>query len=157
MVRKAWHLLLVIALLAAVALAAPGCDYSGDETAAAAGENVVDLPPMEPPEKGNPKLDSHLNALISAYERGEAEAYAAARDIKLPDGDRVRVRIVCVTGQVQAAVEVAGTLGTVENTSRRRPSIQAVVPIANLTALAEAESILRIRLPSESVPGTTDE
>ena len=149
MLRRAWHLLLAISLLV-TALFMPGCKRSDElGSSASKAENA--------PKTGNPKLESHLNRLITAYERGEAEAYAAPRDIEVLEGDRVRVSIKCVTGQVEAAARAVGTLGTVEIIVSRYDLIQAVVPIANLTALAEAESILRIRLPDQAVTGTTDE
>ena len=148
MVRKAWHLLLVVMLLAAVALV-PGCDYSGGETAAVAEENVEDLPPIESPEKGNRKLRSGLNNVIAAYERGEAEEYARQSDIKLIDGDKVRVVIWCEPDQAEAAADIASALGEVELITRSG-LVQVVVPITSLTALAEAESIRFIELARSS-------
>lgn len=168
MVRNMISLLLVPMLLSA-SLVVPGCKYSDERgsTAAQAGdltENAADVgdkdkaddedqslsdakeEPPPPAKTGDPKLRSHLDDLISAYERGEAEEYAGLSGIKLLDGDKVRVSIKCVPGQLEAASEIAGTLGTVELISRRG-SVQAVVPIASLTLLAEAESIRSIELP----------
>ena len=161
MVGKAWHLLLVIALLAAVALAAPGCDYSGDGTTAASDEEEphrhdenIEEPPT--PKKGNPKLGSHLWDLISANERGEAEEHAQLReDIDLVDGG-VRVIIECVPGQVESAAAAASEAGAKVELTTRSNLVQAVVPITSLNALAEAGSIRFIRLPHLAVPQVND-
>ena len=110
-------------------------------------EQGEDLSPLlEEPEKGNPKLDSHLNQLIRAERQGEAESFARQSDIELVDGN-VRVEIECLPDQVDAAAKEARALGTVEIISRRLNGVQAVVPITSLTTLAEAESIRFIRLP----------
>ena len=110
------------------------------------GNKGVDLPPIEYPEKGHPKLASHLNRLILAEEQGEAEAFARPRNIKLVNGN-VRVSIECVPGQVEEAAKAVSALGTVELIARFSNGIQAVVPITSLTALADEESIRFIGLP----------
>ena len=159
MYHRAWHILVVVTLLAA-SLSVPGCYYSDEEgnTVAQAGnpqgstpaageeENIV-LPPLpDEPEKGHPKLGGHLNQLISANERGEAEEFARSSGIDLVDGS-VRVTIECVPGQVEAGAKEAAALGIVEIISRRFNGVQALVPITSLTALVEAESIRFVRLP----------
>ena len=154
MFRRACLLLLLITLPTAVVLLASGCDYGGDEPAAAANGEVVDLPPTETSASGHPKLSSKLNRLISANEQGEAEEFARPRGIELVDGS-VQIIIECEPGEVEAAAVAAGALGTVELTTGTL--VQAVVPITSLTALALAESIRFIRLPSRSVPEASNQ
>lgn len=109
-------------------------------------QNVEDPPSIsiEPPEKGNPKLSGTLNQLIRAEEQGEAEEFARPRGIELVDGS-VMVIIECEPGQAEAVAEAASALGIVELSIL--DLVQVVVPITNLTALAEVESIRFIRLP----------
>jgi len=142
--------LLAISLLAAVVLSWPGCAYDQNGTVAAdeepqdtSGENTEDPPP---PKTGNPKLRLGLNQLIAAHERGEAEEWARSHGIDLIDGS-VRVSIECVSGQLEAAVKAVTRLGTVEVIAERSEQIQALIPIASLTALAREGSISSIRVP----------
>jgi len=97
------------------------------------------------PDKANPRLSSHLDRLIDAESRGEAEAFAGPRRIELLDGDKVRITIECVPGHLGAVAETAGAYGIVEMSNRSL--VQAVVPITSLTALAGVEGIRRVRLP----------
>jgi len=60
-----------------------------------AGKEEQDLPPIELPEKGNPKLDSQLNQLVHAERNGETASFAEQSNIELVDG-AVRVIIECV-------------------------------------------------------------
>ena len=132
--KRAIALTVLVCLLLGLLVA--GCTSKPEE-----GEVLPLTPPLE---KGNPKLDSHLNQLIWAERQGVAESFARQRDIQLVDGN-VRVIIECMPRQVEAATEAANALGTVE--LRYRNWVQAVVPITSLTALAEAESIHFVRLP----------
>ncbi len=115
------------------------------------GWEMTSCSPLGPERKGNPKLDSQLNQLIDAERRGEASLFARRNNIELVDGS-VRVIIECVPEEVVAATAVATALGaSVE--ARYRDLLQALVPIANLTALADAPTIRLIRLPREPVAG----
>ena len=76
--------------------------------ACASGQDVVNLPPFDSPDKGNPKLDSQLNQLVCAESSGEAASFAEQSDIELVDGS-VRVIIECVPGQLEAATEAAAS------------------------------------------------
>ena len=93
------------------------------------------------------KLEGHLNQLIRAEQRGEAEEFARQGNIKLLDGN-VRVEIVCLSGHAEEVARAAGAFGIVELT--HRDLVQAVVPITNLNALDELEGIRFIRLPIRS-------
>ena len=90
------------------------------------------------------KLEGHLNQLIRAEERGEAEEFARQGNIKLLDGS-VRVEIECQSGHAEEVARAASTFGIVEGTYR--DVVQAVVPITNLNALDELEGIRFIRMP----------
>lgn len=120
---------------------------------AASNNGGQDLPQIEMPEKGNPKLDSQLNQLVTAQSRGEAALFAEQSAIELVEG-RVRVIIECVPGQVEAATEVATDAGAQLETSHDN-LLQAVVPISSLTTLADEESIHFIRLPRYPLPAAT--
>jgi len=92
------------------------------------------------------KLDTHLNSLVDAERRGEAESFAQLALIDLVDGS-VRVAIECVSGQLDAAVEAAERFGTVEAIAYRAEKLQALIPITSLTTLAREESIQFISDP----------
>ncbi len=142
--------LIIITLLLSgiILLSIPACTSNRDGAALPPpeGPTEVNVPKIEPREKGNPKLGSHLWDIIEAESQGEAESFASGRDnIELVDGG-VRVIIECVPGQVEAAAEAATNAGAKLETSYKN-WLQAVVPITSLTALAEAESIRFIRVP----------
>ncbi len=120
--------------------------------ACTSSRDVTDLPPIELPEKGNPKLDSLLNQLIQAEGRGEANSFAEQHGIKLVDGS-VRVIIECVSGQLEAATKAATDTGATVETSHDN-LLQVVAPISSLTTLTDAPSIRFIRLPQQPLPGT---
>jgi hypothetical protein len=108
------------------------------------------LSQMELPPKGNPKLDSQLNQLISAEGRGEVASFAEQSNIELVGGD-VRVIIECVPGQIELATEAATKAGARIETSSG-DWLQAIVPVTSLTTLANEESIKFIRLPRYPLP-----
>jgi hypothetical protein len=121
--------------------------------AAASGWEVLNLPPFDRPDKGNPKLDSQLNQLVRAERLGEAESFAEQSNIELIEGS-VRVIIECVPNQVDNATIAANNAGaTIE--MDYDDLLQVVVPITSLTALTDAESIRFIRLPQYPTPGAT--
>jgi len=121
--------------------------------AAASGWEIINLPSFDRPDKGNPKLDSQLNQLVRAERLGEAESFAEQSNIELIEGN-VRVIIECVPNQIDNAMLEAQNAGaTIEMDYDNL--LQVVVPITNLTTLAETESIRFIRLPHLATPGTT--
>jgi len=124
------HLFLVIMLLVVVSFSIAGCGTN---------EDVRD------------KLDSRLNPLVDAEKRGETESFARMAGFDLVDGS-VRVLIDYVPGQLEAAVKAAERFGTVETIDYSAKKVQALIPIASLTALAKEESIRFIRDPVESAP-----
>ncbi len=119
--------------------------------ACTSGQDIINLPPPDSPDKGNPKLDSQLNQLVRAESRGEAASFAEQSGIELVDGS-VRVIIECVPGQLEAATEAATNAGAKLETSYDN-LLQVVVPITSLSTLADAASIHFIRLPQYPLPG----
>ncbi len=121
-----------------------GLPFGGQPAGAADGEGE-DLPPLELPEKGNPKLDSQLNQLVSAQtSRRAASSFAQESNIELVD-DNVRVIVESLPDQVDAAVKTASASGVVETTYRNL--LQVVMPVSQLTALADTPGIRFVRLP----------
>jgi len=111
----------------------------------------INLPPLDLPDKGHPKLDSQLNQLVSPTGPGgtlQADSLEAM-------GTEVRVVIESLPGQTDAATEAANDLGVVETSYR--DLLQVVVPITSLTALADTPSIHLVRLPRYPVPHVVSE
>jgi len=121
--------------------------------AAASGWEIINPPSFDRPDKGNPKLDSQLNQLVSAERLGEAESFAEQSNIELIEGS-VRVIIECAPNQVADAMLAAQNAGaTIEMDYDNL--LQVIVPINKLATLTDAESIHFIRLPHLATPGTT--
>lgn len=118
------------------------------------GQDINNLPPLDSPDKGNPKLDSQLNQLVRAERRGEATSFAEQSDIELIDGS-VRVIIESLPGQVEAATQAATNAGAKLETSYDN-LLQVVVPITKLSTLADAAGIRFIRLPYYPLPAATN-
>ncbi len=126
----------------------------GEQPAAAADGEGQDLPPIELPKKGNPKLDSQLNQLVSAETPEKAASFAEETNIDLVDGN-VRVIVECLPDQVDAASRAASELGTIETSYRNL--LQVIVPITQLEALAANPSISLVRLPQYPLLATVSE
>ena len=121
--------------------------------ACTSGQDRNDLPPLDFPDKGNPKLDSQLNQLVSAERRGEAVSFAQQSNIELVDG-AIRVIIEYVPGQLEAATEAVSRADAELETSYAN-LLQAVVPIATLSTLTYAARNHFIRLPQYPLPEVT--
>src|SRR4030042_5714192 len=87
--------------------------YLSGEQVSAADSDGQGLPPIELPEKGNPKLDSQLNRLSSAVSPQKALSFAQQSSIEMVN-DRVRVVVESLPGQVDAVAKSAAALGVVE-------------------------------------------
>ena len=162
MLTRTRPLLFIIPLLVVISLSLPGCtgeqtddaleqdgaSVSDEEEQDTSTENDGDYPYMHISEQPYPKLSSDLNRLVQAEERGEAEEFAYRHCIELVDGC-VTVIINCVPGQCEAAAEAATRAGASEaRVSNHFSWVLAVaVPITNLVALSEEESISWVRLP----------
>jgi hypothetical protein len=113
-------------------------------------QEVQNISPLDLQDKGNPKLDSQLNQLISAESHGEAVSFAEQSNIELVDG-AVRVIIECIPGQIEVAKKTVTDSNATLETSHDN-LLQVIVPIIDLTDLAGEESIKFIRLPLVSLP-----
>ena len=118
--------------------------------ACTSGRDVINLPPLDLPDKGHPQLNSQLNQLVRAERNGQAASFAQQSNIDLVDG-AVRVIIECVPGQLEAATEAVTNAGAKLETSYDN-LLQVLVPITSLTTLADAASIHLIRLPQYPLP-----
>ena len=130
-----------------------GLIFGGQPVAAADGEEL-DISRIELPEKGNPKLDSRLNQLVSANTTRKVESFAQEHNIEMVD-DNVRVIVECLPDQIDEAVRAAADSGIVETSYRNL--LQVVVPVSQLTAVADKPSVRLVRLPSYPVPDVVSE
>jgi len=143
---------LVSALLVAVALGLLGPSFDGVSAGPSPAE-TVSLSGLQPPPKGNPKLESSLGQLIAAYQEGgmfQATSFARQRDLTLQQN---RIRVILVAGSEDIALVseiIKATGGQVEASYRNL--IRALVPIAALEGLAEASGIRFIRPPRKPIP-----
>ena len=133
----------------------PACTFNQEDPEN--GEVIDDLtgltPPQDQPLTENPKLSTHLDYLIQAERRGEAEEFAKSIGIELIDG-KVRVSVKCEYDMIEEATRAARRLGVVELEPIVRddlvhPVIQMVIPITSLNDLAAEKSVKRIRLPAK--------
>ena len=138
----------ILSVIIAIALLTSSFSFIG-QPAVASGEEAVNLSPIEIPDKGNPKLDSQLNHLVSAETPEEAVRFAHQGNIKLVD-NRARVIIECLPGQVKDAIETVSALGIIETSYQNW--LQVVVPISQLEALADTPGVRFIRLPWQPLP-----
>jgi hypothetical protein len=118
----------------------PAFDFGGNFN----GTNLGDLLP----EKGNPKLDSTLNSLISG--RGNSAntmTFSGESDTGEPT---IRVIIESMPGAESAAAEAVRAAGTLE--IEYNGLLQVNLPVSVLAALADNENISFIRLPYEFQP-----
>ena len=99
-----------------------------------------------------PKLSSELSALIRAESSGQADSYAQENNIELINHE-VRVIVEVLPGQIDAASEAANRLGTVETSYDNL--LQVLLPVDNLTNLANEPSVRLVRLPLPVLPDTT--
>ena len=145
---------LIFSTAVIISLLIGGSLLFGGQQVAAAEEEELDTSRIERPEKGNPKLDSQLNQLVSANTTKRVAAFAEESQIEVA-GDNVRVIIECLPGQIEDAAEVADDSGIVEASYENL--IQVVVPISQLTTLADAPSIRLVRMPWEPLPDVVSE
>lgn len=133
----------IVSLIAILALLL-GSYTVAPQLAVASDGGVSKLPPIELPEKDNPKLDSQLNRLVLAKSGGRDAGLAQKSSVELIDNS-VRVVVQSLPGQAGAAIRAAGALGTIETSYRNL--IQMTVPVDRLTALADEASIGFVRMP----------
>jgi hypothetical protein len=131
--------------------------------AAADDEESLNLSQADLPPKGNPKLDSALNGLVA----DEADR-ESGKDMKISDNtsppetmimeahpesvdETVRVIIESAPGKGKKISTTAGDFGSFEG--RYGDLVQMVVPVAQLTALAETQGVRFVRLPMRPLVG----
>ncbi|MEE8471182.1 MAG: hypothetical protein V3S51_07620, partial [Dehalococcoidia bacterium] len=147
----------LFAIALALALLATGLPLSGS-LAVAQDEQLIDLPPIEKPVKGNPKLGSVLDQLAAALEAGGldgAAALAKQRSMDIVDG-RVRVIIEASPGKADAARSAAAALGANVETGYGN-MVRALVPVSSLTGLASDPAIRLVRSPLIAIPSVPSE
>jgi hypothetical protein len=101
-------------------------------------------------DKGLPKLDSQLSQLVDVAGRGDEASFVQQHNIDISNG-AIRVIIECVSGQLEDAKKTAINNGA-EIEAFYENMFQALVPVTNLKALSDAESILFVRLPQRPLP-----
>jgi len=146
-IRNIFTILLIAALLLGMGLP------FGEEPALAneGEEEQLDLTEIELPDKGNHKLDSQLNRLVS-------KADARRSLITVPESsenvteESVRVILEVLPGQVDAASRAAGNLGVIEASYGNL--LQVTVPVSRLAALADDPNIRLVRMPQTPIPAT---
>jgi hypothetical protein len=114
------------------------------------GGGGVVLPPYQPPEKGNPKLDSQLNQLVSAN-ASRAQAFSMGKFGEVT-GNTVRVVVECLPGKIDSVTQAVGDYGVIETSYENL--LQMTVPVSQLTALAELPDIRLVRMPQRPVADT---
>ena len=118
---------------------------AGDAVLAAGYDNADNIESIDtgPLLKGDPKLDSSLNLLVSEfYERqffpsGESESAA--------DKQTVRVIVESLSGYEQETAEISKTFGTIEASYDNL--FQLSIPVSSLKELADNHSVYRVKLP----------
>lgn len=117
-------------------------------------ELLTNLPRIELPHKGHPKLGSVLWELL-ATEEVDAGSFARQRMIELTDG-RIRVVIEAEPGETLRAIETAKALGATVEVSCQN-LVQVVIPVARLISLADDPNVCFVRLPRYACPPVTSE
>ncbi len=150
---KLIRLIIGISLIISPLLLGSGPPFGGQPAAASDGEDL-DLPQIELPEKGNPKLDSQLDQLVSAERRNQVTSFAQQSNIAMVDGN-VRVIVECLPDQVDAIVKAASALGVVETSYRNL--LQMLVPVPQLAILADTPGVHLVRMPWYPLPAVVSE
>jgi hypothetical protein len=116
------------------------------------------LPPFEPPEMGNPRLDSQLNRLMEQQAALSAQAFSPENTgnytIAVPD-EEVTVVVECLPGQIETVTQAAGMYGTFETSYENL--IQIKVPVSRLSSLAKLPDVQLVRMPWPMIPFSVSE
>lgn len=141
-------------IIITVLLFGSGFPFGGQPANAADGKEQS-LSPLVLPDKGNPKLDSQLNQLVSAQAPKRAASFAQASNFEMAGGGDVRVIVESLPDQIDAVAKAAGALGVVEASYKNL--LQVVVPVTNLTALADTAGIRLVRMPQSPLPAAVSQ
>jgi|GEM_PF-2718987 len=115
-------------------------------------ENENGLENVDAETKNNrAKLYSPLDIFALPENKEYVHELAEAYDVKLVDGESIRLIVEIDENQFEAAIEACSTLGTIEGISERGGWIQVVLPVKQLNNLAEESSVNNIRLPRKFV------
>jgi len=117
---------------------------------ASAQNQFTDLKALKTEVKGHPKLQSLLDQLASAHEKGVASSFAQQHSLEL-EAENIRVVIEAEPETESEVISKAKSLGaSVEMTYENM--VQAIVPIGQLKALANVRDVKLVRLPFQAVP-----
>ncbi len=140
---------IISGLIIGVLLLGSGISFNYQPVSAAdSGEQQLELPPFELPEKGNPKLDSQLNRLVS--EQNEKSSSGPMQESSSKPEEIVRVIIECLPGTADVVKSAAGKFGTVETSYSNL--VQVNMPVSQLEALAGNPGIRLVRTPMQFLP-----
>jgi len=109
---------------------------------------------IELPKKGNPKLDSQLNQMVSAQNELQLSLMARESSVQLEENS-VRVIIECLPGQVGTVIQAAGNFGVVETSYG--DSLQVMIPVSQLISMADNPGIQLVRLPQKPMLSAVSE
>lgn len=156
-------LLLIISLRAAVAaivllmtvagMLQPSRAYADDGEAFTLQLSAI-------PQKGHPKLDSALDALVRGTAASQPHQRPGARSFSMQDAqpvpeEPVRVIVESMPGRTGEVASLVAGYGTVEGDYG--DMVQLLVTPSRLTALAEHEQVAFIRQPMVPFPAFTSE
>jgi uncharacterized repeat protein (TIGR02543 family) len=96
------------------------------------------------PSKGNPKLDSTLNSLVSTTSTKNSKPLFAQEGIS-PGSNNVRVIIESLPGRASEVTSIAGAMGMVEGSYQNY--IQMVLPAGNIPRVAAMGKVKLVREP----------
>ncbi|MFC1990988.1 S8 family serine peptidase, partial [Chloroflexota bacterium] len=137
-----------------IAILFAGNASSLPEPAIAADGESGNFTQTELPLKGNPKLDSALNRLASEY-TAISPAPLMAKSAPQSSDTTIRVIIEAAPGQMAGIASAVGDLGSIE--ASYGDLVQMVVPVSQLTALADRPEIRFVRPPNKPLPTETSE
>ncbi|MBN1641758.1 MAG: DNRLRE domain-containing protein [Anaerolineae bacterium] len=111
------------------------------------------MPHLARADKGDPKLDTAMNALLRAAQVSGQEALDAARDLSLRTLDgRVQAQVVVAAGTWQATAKaIAASGGEVTSVTRDDTLIQCWLTVSSLANLAARPEVHVIRRPVQAV------
>jgi len=124
------------------------------EPKAMAAEEPTEISLAGLPSKGNPKLDSALNSVLSAKTSASKELLIAQEDFYI-DEDTVRIIIESITGYSDEISAIVNALGIIEGSYG--DYIQMVVPVSCLLEISEFEAVKQVRTPMQPLPDIISE
>jgi hypothetical protein len=148
-VKKILRTVIAIALVIGL-----GLSYEAQPAAAAGGDQPGPLTSKHQ-HKGNPKLDSELNRQVSTMDSLRAAGQSRASEAAQAANTKVRVIVECLPGQTAAVKQLSRGFGTVETSYSNLQ--QVMMPIGQLTALANSQSVRLVRTPYKFFPDVVSE